>query len=127
MVRNAVCAFPWQPISLARQTMLENSFSYLPIMVKEKGCDVWKLISDHSIAVFLRSANAGKKRAERLAMTLEAAINSKDITLDEPERRDSTFSVEDALKSSSKLPILVVRVWNGISITTCRAIRTTQA
>ena len=30
MVRDAICAAHWQPISFVRQQMLANSFSYLP-------------------------------------------------------------------------------------------------
>lgn len=33
MVRDPLCAFPWQPINLVRQQMLANNFSYLPIWV----------------------------------------------------------------------------------------------
>lgn len=31
MVRDPVCAHLWQPVSLVRQQMLTNSFSYLPV------------------------------------------------------------------------------------------------
>ena len=35
MTRNPVCAHPWQPVSFIRQTMLENSFSYIPVYMKK--------------------------------------------------------------------------------------------
>src|SRR5260370_30348891 len=45
MVRNPVCAFVWQPLSFIRQTMLVNSFSYLPVLVENGGNIEWRLIS----------------------------------------------------------------------------------
>ena len=36
MVRNPVCASMWQPLSFIRQTMLVNSFSYLPGCARER-------------------------------------------------------------------------------------------
>lgn len=50
MVSKPVCVEPWQTVGHARQLMLSNSFSYLPIWHEEK----WWLISDIEIAKYLR-------------------------------------------------------------------------
>jgi len=48
MVRNTVCAYLWQPLSFIRQTMLANSFSYLPVPTGDRGSQFgnWLQISD---------------------------------------------------------------------------------
>ncbi len=57
MVRGAVCAEPWQPISLIRQQMLAHSYSYLPVLLTEEDSPVWHLISDHWVATYLRKGD----------------------------------------------------------------------
>jgi len=37
MVENPICAALWQPLSFIRQSMLKNSFSYLPVSVPQNG------------------------------------------------------------------------------------------
>lgn len=53
MVRDPLCAFPWQPISLVRQQMLANNFSYLPIWDDRGEESRWRLVSDHVVANYL--------------------------------------------------------------------------
>lgn len=69
MVRNPVCAETWQPLSFMRQSMLANSFSYLPVKRGDEGR--WSLVSDLAIADYLR----GENRRSRLAQTLGEAID----------------------------------------------------
>ena len=66
MVRGPVTAEPWQPLSFIRQTLLANSFSYLPVRF---GDEPWCLISDHALANYL----AGDRRARMR----EALIHAK--------------------------------------------------
>ena len=54
MVRNPVCAQPWQPLSFLRQTMLVEAFSYLPVRYDFGGGPIWYLVSDYGLARFLR-------------------------------------------------------------------------
>ena len=68
MVRNPVCAEIWQPLSFMRQSMLANSFSFLPVKHSDGGR--WSLVSDLAIAGYLR----GENRRSRLAQTLGEAI-----------------------------------------------------
>ena len=58
MVRDPLCALPWQPISLIRQQMLANNFTYLPIWDDGVHKPRWRLISDHAVAKYLRSATS---------------------------------------------------------------------
>jgi len=44
MIRNPVCAELWQPVSVVRQVLLINSFSYLSIMLEEDGKKSFYLI-----------------------------------------------------------------------------------
>jgi hypothetical protein len=63
MVRNPICAYHWQPISFVRQQLLENSFSYLPVFIN----DGWNLISDHSVALYLRSGTVSQNETKKTA------------------------------------------------------------
>ncbi len=74
MVRDPACAQLWQPLSFIRQQMLANSFSYLPVLWKDK----WHLISDQKLALYLRKGN----RNERLAETLQRAVDFDASLLD---------------------------------------------
>jgi hypothetical protein len=72
MVRDPICCNLWQPISLIRQQMLANSFSFLPF---KNGNDEWHFVSDLSIAKFL--AVKADQRKDRLVMSLSVALNQK--------------------------------------------------
>jgi hypothetical protein len=50
MVSKPVCLEPWQTVGHARQLMLSNSFSYLPIWHENS----WWLLSDMAVASYLR-------------------------------------------------------------------------
>lgn len=79
MVRNLACAYLWQPLSFVRQTMLVNSFSFLPVPVKEDGKTVWKLASDLRLARYLRTN--GVVARERLVHKLQEALDSGQMEL----------------------------------------------
>lgn len=66
MVRGVISAEVWQPVSFARQQMLANSFSYLPLLIQHN----WYLLSDGSIAKYIQP-----NRKERLAKSVEEALN----------------------------------------------------
>ena len=106
MVREPVCAFPWQPISFVRWQILTNSFTYLPIAIERDGKTEWYLIADYNIAEYLRSDP--KQRNKRLATTVEEAINSGKLKRDEPKCCCSDTSIEKALQISNHgKPVLV--------------------
>ena len=73
MVPNPVCAEMWQPLSFIRQTMLENSFSYLPVRTSVDPQAPWKLVSDASLARYLRAASEGEEMKKRLVQSLAEA------------------------------------------------------
>ena len=52
MVSTPVCVQPWQTVGYARQLMLSNSFSYLPMWDLDKKS--WWLLSDIEVARYLR-------------------------------------------------------------------------
>jgi len=49
MVKSPVVVEPWQPVAYARQLMLANSFSYLPILHSGR----WRLLSELAIVGYL--------------------------------------------------------------------------
>ena len=74
MVRMPACACMWHPLSFIRQTLLANSFSYLPVDTGTEGKD-WKLISDCQLASFLRRGGESDRK-RRLSMTLQQAVTT---------------------------------------------------
>src|SRR5262249_25063538 len=81
MVTNPVCASLWQPMSFIRQTMLENSFSFLPIAPDSSGGTDWRLISDFAVARYLRSAKSQAERLKLLAKRLGDVVKEGGIGL----------------------------------------------
>lgn len=70
MVTTPVCVEKWHTLGYARQLMLANSFSYLPIFHVE----TWKLISDIAMAQFfqrLKSDDRKKFEAQSIKNALE--------------------------------------------------------
>lgn len=67
MVKTPVCVEPWQPVAHARQIMLTHSFSFLPVLHGN-----WKLLSDISLAKFLRG-HSDRKTALALSIEIAAA------------------------------------------------------
>jgi hypothetical protein len=110
MVQNPVCAELWQPLSLIRQTMLENSFSFLPVNCGPQAAPTWKLVSDLDVARYLR---AGRARNLRLVEKLSEAQKSGGIELKAPSCCKPEDSASTALKDSKELPILVTDSGNA--------------
>ncbi|MCX7065710.1 MAG: hypothetical protein NT024_14360, partial [Proteobacteria bacterium] len=96
MVSNVVCAELWQPVSLLRERMLTNSFSYLPVR-NENG--QWCLVSDREVAIYLY----GERQKERLAK----AISKTDIPLAPATLLHDTESIAEAWKKFDGKPMLV--------------------
>lgn len=71
MVREVLKVEAWQPVAHARQLMLMHSFSFLPVRINNG----WKLISEMSIASFLRSGISKSDRNMRLAMSIADAVS----------------------------------------------------
>lgn len=108
MVRDPVCALLWQPISSVRRSMLVNSFSFLPVAKEVSGAQRWRLLSDFSLASYLRAANSAAERNKRLARPLSEAIEAGDIILAEAPLCAPEDSVAAILERSKGLPVLVV-------------------
>jgi len=97
MVPNPVCAELWQPVSFIRQTILENSFSYLPINTTPEAVPAWRLISDLDVARYLRCSASAAEREERLVKPLTEALGSIGIQLQETILCQPTDSVRAVL------------------------------
>jgi len=109
MVRNPVCAFLWQPLSFVRQTILINSFSYLPILMSADS-EIVGLISDLELARYLRTEPKGNLSKKKLRRTLGDTLKSKDIECCPPKiyQTEAPISeVFDAWADGNGQPILV--------------------
>jgi hypothetical protein len=106
MVRDPVCAHFWQPVSLVRQHMLTNSFSYLPVQNEE---DQWCLVSDLGVAKYLQG-QSNNKRKKRLATPLGDAVKAGEIALlPAKPLSDETLIDQALMKDFDGKPILVSR------------------
>src|SRR5216683_3446028 len=106
MVRNPICAFMWQPLSFIRQTMLVNSFSYLPVPVEKNGSTDWQLISDFRLGHCLRKD--GKVAKKGLIQTLHDAVASGQIELHTARTCFPQEKVETTIQTTEGLPTLVL-------------------
>lgn len=106
MVRNPVCAAMWQPLSFIRQSMLANSFSYLPVLVKQADGHVWSIVSDYEVARHLRGATGGDLH-RRLKQPLEEAVKASSIKLHKARIFKPEDSVKVLFKEHDGLPVLV--------------------
>ena len=108
MVKEPVCARWWQPISSVRRSMLENSFSFLPVRSEVAGDSGWKLVSDFSLARYLRDSKFNAQRNERLAKQLGKAVESGDIELVPVSTCNPEEPISRVLEVSGGQPVLVV-------------------
>ena len=111
MVRNPVCAYLWQPLSFIRQTMLVNSFSFLPVPHNEDGKTVWKLVSDFRLAQYLRKD--GAICSKRLVHNLQTALDSHEMELLPAQTCGPDEKVEVVLRTPEGLPTLVLSPANS--------------
>ena len=108
MVREPICAFMWYPVSFARQQMLANSFSHLPILRDIDSQQVWHLISDYQIVKYLSLAESNTQRRKFLEKTIEEALSSG---LPEPEKAvciQASSEIRDINSTFEGKPLLVV-------------------
>jgi hypothetical protein len=99
MIRNALCAFGWQPLSFIRQNMLANSFSYLPFCDNGK----WKLISDLNLTKYLQDAENRKIREQRLSQKLK----DSQIKLIDADTKNAEQEIKSFVNEWKGLPICV--------------------
>ncbi|MBI4526363.1 MAG: hypothetical protein HY695_21395 [Deltaproteobacteria bacterium] len=108
MVRDPVCAYTWQPISSIRRSMLANSFSFLPVAIGRPDSTQWKLLSDYSIAAYLRGAEGASERNRRLARKLSEVVDQDGIRLVDAPVCAPEDSVTTVLERSQGRPVLVI-------------------
>jgi hypothetical protein len=115
MVREPVCAQQLQPLSFARQQMLANSFSYLPVFIGNK----WKLLSDYNVARFLRTVPpeqtaVARERKDRLATLVRDAIAADPSIVEEAVTVNPDEQVNETIRSINSKPLLVVDNQNNL-------------
>jgi hypothetical protein len=88
--------------------MLMNSFSFLPVAAEATNAPRWRLLSDFSLASYLRAAPSESKRKERLACRLGEVVEAGDIKLADAPQRGPEDSVATVLERSQGLPVLVL-------------------
>lgn len=103
MVRDPMCCELWQPLSLIRQRMLANSYSFLP--VQHEG--VWKFVSDQALAKYLRFKKTERKR--RLAKPLsEAIVGDGALDMQKSDIIRVNDNVDNIAKNIRNIPNLVL-------------------
>ncbi|MCU0783340.1 MAG: hypothetical protein MUF81_04680 [Verrucomicrobia bacterium] len=107
MGKNVVCAEMWQPLSFIRRTMLENSFSCLP--VKHDGKSRWELLTDRTLAKYLSIGRANGQRKKLLLQPLAEAIKNDKGLLIEARTCKATESVSTVVADWDGQPVLVTR------------------
>jgi hypothetical protein len=108
MVKDPVCARWWQPISSVRRSMLENSFSFLPLFSEVAGNSGWKLVSDFSLAKYLRQSSSNNQRNERLAKQLGKVVEAGEIKLVDASTCNPEEPISSVLAVSGGQPVLVI-------------------
>ena len=113
MVRTPVRTYEWQRIGLIRQTMLESSFSYLPVR-KQDG--KWLIVSSDEICRYLRAGNTQGSRTcirKRLNCRLSRTLSDAEkhgLRLQPAKTITQGASIQCVLSSlCGDRPLLVVR------------------
>jgi CBS domain-containing protein len=115
MVHNPLVALPSQPVSFARQQMLANSYTYLPIRMDGR----WCLVSETALVICLRresepdtkaknSKTGVKNRNDRLAMQLREAAREGLLDLPKAKTIAPNAPVSCAVSQLTERPLLVV-------------------
>ena len=105
MVRDPVCAALWQPLSLIRQQMLANSFSFLPVL-REDG--TYGLVADLAIArPLIRTASNGERK-RMLAMSLSDASKQEHVEIAPAATASPDEQAHVALGRGDGRPLLVL-------------------
>lgn len=108
MVRNPVVVQTWQLVACARKTMLENSFSSLPIFFDGR----WRLLTDIVVMRFLRAAESKKDSIKRLSMQLGAAIEENRLEVTEAVSCLPRTHLCELIPKMNVLPVLVTQEIN---------------
>ena len=106
MVGSPMCAYLWQPLSFIRQTMLVNSFSFLPVPPAGEREANWRLVSDFRLAQYLRVD--GDVSKERLAQKLQQAVESGQLELHAADTCYTEDDIKTLLGKSNGLPAVVL-------------------
>lgn len=98
MVTTPVYVEDWHTLGYARQLMLVNSFSYLPIFHGNK----WHLISDMAMAQFFQRLKNSDEKKEFEAKPIKVALSAADAS-PTPDRLLALISVDNPRVRSTPL------------------------
>jgi len=112
MVASPVTVERWQPVSHARQLMLLNSFSFIPVVPEGDG-DEWRLLADYDIARYLRSAPRDERRT-RLTQPLHEAMGSGGLKSSAATLVDLDEAVSHVVSETDGRPVLVQAAHRGV-------------
>ncbi|MCI0435000.1 MAG: CBS domain-containing protein [Gemmatimonadetes bacterium] len=101
MVRDPVCAHPWEPLAFISQKMLLNSFSFLPVF--EEMSKRWRVVSDAAIVKAIRPM----KPNDRASLTLQQALDREVLALEKAPTCTPDTPVHTLLGKLDHLPVLV--------------------
>lgn len=104
MVPSPVIAHDWQPLSFVRQTMLTDSFSFLPIFWDGD----WQLVRDRDVAHFLQIVGPnGWGRDKKLGCTVREAVDAG-MPLCLAAKVAADTAIDELLSEDTDRPLLVV-------------------
>lgn len=110
MVTNPICAQGWQPVSFVRQIMLENSFSFLPTYLEDEGHKKWYLLSDSSLASYLRNDKQGRNdRNDRLIQSIDIIVKGDRSFVRSAKQVRPEDTINTVLSDFDGNPVLVTQ------------------
>lgn len=109
MIANPVAAEDWYTVKMARNIMLTNSFTYIPIFLKEK--KEWRLISETNIIEFMGVDFQNQKdRNSNSIKSINELINDLGSEIFKPKNinpESSIHSVKDCFIKHDGKPVLI--------------------
>lgn len=106
MVKSPIIVEPWQPVARARQLMLTHSFSFLPVKT-----DSWNLISETSMARYLKFGTADGKKLNALLGSSIASALSDGLVLIKAQTVGLDDEIHTLLQNTLESPQNEKRLW----------------
>ncbi len=110
MVRNPLTAEPWHLVAHARKAMLANSFSCLPIFIKDNTDNggSWKLLMDFDLVRFLQTPFNNESHKDRLSSTIENSFKGGRLKLRKATCIAQSTPKDEVFSKMKIRPILIV-------------------
>ncbi len=112
MVPSPTCASCWEPISLVRQKLLTNAFSYVPVSIDDPEGATWYLVSDRMLAAFLRpplgDETSNGERRRRLSATLGEVFATGALQPEKANCFTASTPIHEVVERLDQAPALIV-------------------